>query len=134
MRLPTSRDWLRLLSSSLLVFAVAMVPASALAQDDEDISDDDLFEDVLDEELGDVGPEPKVYGWDDYAIWIPADILVVRPMALLDTAVGSAFFAGAAVLHTVFWDPGAIESVFQVAVRDPFDYLIRMPLGEFGEG
>ena len=146
MCLPHAREWLA--SSIALALALSLVldPAAALAQDDDDfLSDDYTSDDFLEE----VYVEPEVEqekGLAYWAFYVPADLLISRPFAVTDTAIGAALFvpsalvlAGTSLLKSTwdvtvgdgwYYDNGNLAAALQICLQDPADYLWNRPLGQ----
>ena len=61
---------------------------------------------------------------------IPVDVLVVRPLALVATVVGTAVF----VVGLLFSIPsGSVDYTAQKLIVEPFKFTFTRPVGEFNE-
>jgi hypothetical protein len=61
---------------------------------------------------------------------IPVDVLVVRPLGLVATAVGTAVF----VVGLLFSIPsGSVNYTAQKLIVEPFKFTFTRPVGEFNE-
>lgn len=56
------------------------------------------------------------------------DVAVLRPMGLLQLAIGSAMLPPA---YALTWFGGAQDEVLDLLFFSPFDHTFRRPLGEF---
>jgi hypothetical protein len=78
-------------------------------------------------------PAPVERNWSDQAISnanVAVDLLVLRPFAAVTLGAGAVLFVPAALLTA----PNGSESIkdaYQRFVREPGEYLISRPLGEF---
>ena len=125
-----------------IALAVALAPTAALAQDDDDLfSDDFLEEDYVEPEQ-----EAADSGLLHWALYVPIDVLLTRPLALNDTVVGGAFFGAAAPILGMaggvksiwdyawgegwYYDTGNLQAALQICVQDQWDYLWNRPLGQ----
>jgi len=143
-----SSDPLRRLFALVAVWLLVSASGVASAQDDdEDLfgDDEDFYEDLVLEDEEETPVEP-VSPWLYWGVEVPVDVLVLRPYAAVDVAVGSAFFSLIAPVQALgslagYWltfdgeerymDTGNLEQAFQQTVLDPLDYLVDRPLGEF---
>ncbi|MCA9512094.1 MAG: hypothetical protein KC560_15385 [Myxococcales bacterium] len=105
-------------------------------------SDDFLSEDFL-ETAEEEAPPSGPYHW---GFEVPVDILLLRPLAFLDSAVGLSLFgvtgATVAVPTAVeslvnlaidgewYWNNGDLAQAWQQTVLDPWEYTWRRPLGQ----
>jgi hypothetical protein len=134
---------------------------------DEEISADDLFGDgetsAADRKEREAGKEERRaddFLDEDYAeeeeqqekgplywgFYVPADLLLSRPFALNDTAIGFGFFAAATPVIGIgsglrsswdylkgdgwYFDRGNLQWAWQACVLDPWGYLWKRPLGQ----
>jgi hypothetical protein len=66
----------------------------------------------------------------DQDIAIPADILIVRPVSLAATVVGTVIF----IVSLPFSIPsGSVEPAAQALIVEPFKYTFTRPIGGFSE-
>ena len=138
--------WLRvpLVAAALLALVLAPAPAFAADDDDEDLfSDDFLEEEFAKDEETEKKDGPLLY----WGVMVPIDVLMSRPLAVTNTAVGFTFFVPAAAILGIFgsamsawevavddvdwyFDPGPIQTAWQICVQDPLDYAWNRPLGQ----
>ena len=139
-RLTDSRRQLAL-PTALLVVALSSSIASS-ADDDDLFSDDFLDEEVAEDEK----TEEKDGGLLYWGFMVPADVLVNRPLALTNTMIGFGFFAPSAAIllgggvvsglwemfggADWYFDPGPVQTAWQICVQDPLDYAWNRPLGQ----
>jgi hypothetical protein len=155
LRQPRLRGLRPLLGLLLVCSLFAASPVLAQADDDEDdflsddflhddeFEDDFLSDDFAEEVTEEVVRKKGVYYW---AFEVPVDVLVLRPIALADVAIGGGFFtiiapelvmgAGAGALWDLargkdwYFDTGTIDWALEQAVTNPAQYLFDRPLGQ----
>ena len=65
-----------------------------------------------------------------YAEDIPADVLIIRPVTLVGTVLGTALF----IVALPFSIPsGSVKMTAKKLIVEPFKYTFTRPLGEFDE-
>jgi hypothetical protein len=70
------------------------------------------------------------FGGESAVEAIPADVLIVRPLTLVATAVGTAVF----VVGLLFSIPsGSVDYTAQKLIVEPFKYTFTRPVGDFHE-
>lgn len=136
-------EWLRRLSLPAVLLAIALAPAAASSAEDDDLfSDDFLDEDPIAEDE----PEKKESALIHWGFMVPADLLLSRPIAITNTLVGFAFFVPSTAILSIagatsaswevfqgedwYFDPGPIQTAWQICVQDPLDYAVNRPLGQ----
>ena len=136
-------EWLRRLSLPAVLLAIALAPAAASSDEGDDLFSDDFLE----EESAPVEePEKKESALVHWGFMVPADILLSRPLALSNTLVGFGFFVPSTAILAIaggtsaswevfqgedwYFDPGPIQTAWQICVQDPLDYALNRPLGQ----
>jgi hypothetical protein len=77
-----------------------------------------------------IGVAGPVSGGESAVEAIPADVLVVRPLTLVATAVGTAVF----VVGLLFSIPsGSVNYTAEKLIVEPFKYTFTRPVGDFHE-
>lgn len=128
----------------------AEAPYDFLEEDDDFLGDpeprtrDAAADDFLDEDYEEEKEEERGFAY--WAVNVPIDVLLSRPIALTDTLVGGLFFTVAtpfiglatgskAVWEYVkgegwYYDGGGIQAARQICIDDPWDYAWNRPLGQ----
>jgi hypothetical protein len=137
-------DWRQRFILLAVLLAVALSPSAAIAADDDDdlFSDDFLEEEIEESEETEKKDGPLLY----WGFLVPVDVLASRPLAITNTIIGFGFFApsavillgGGAVAGAVdmfggadwYFDPGPVQTAWQICVQDPLDYAWNRPLGQ----
>ena len=136
--------WLRAPLLAVVFLVLALSPAAAVAAEDDDLfSDDFLEEEFTKDEETEQKDGPLVY----WGVMVPIDVLLSRPIAVTNTAVGFGFFVPATAILGIFgagmsawevviddvdwyFDPGPIQTAWQICVQDPLEYAWNRPLGQ----
>jgi len=114
-----------------------------LRGDTDTAEDDFLSEDFQEAAEEEAPPERGAYYW---GFEVPVDVLLLRPLAALDVAVGMNLFCITSVAIAVptgvesvvrsfidgelYWSNGDFQQAWQQTVLDPGEYLWRRPLGQ----
>jgi hypothetical protein len=147
--LRSTARWQRVLRRSLALAAVLTLALGASSTSWAQGNDDDLFGDeetFVDEFATAKELEGPQRGWRFWALSVPVDLLVLRPIAFADTAIGLMLYAGISQLQTVgvvlgamydwtidgewYVEQGGLDQAWQQLVGDPFMYLAERPIGE----
>ncbi len=69
---------------------------------------------------------------DPNSVPAPVDLILLRPIGLVATAVGAAAFVPAAAVTAIFHYE-SIPAVFDVLVRGPYEFTFVDPIGTHGD-
>ena len=139
-----SAVWLRAPLVAVVLLVLALTPAAAVAAEEDDLFSDDFLEgEFAKDEETEKKDGPLVY----WGVMVPIDVLLSRPIAATNTAVGWGFFVPSAAILGIseafraawdvaiddvdwYFDPGPIQTAWQICVQDPLDYAWNRPLGQ----
>lgn len=69
---------------------------------------------------------------DPNSVPVPVDLILLRPIGLVATAVGAVAFVPAAAVTALFHRE-SIPGVFDVLVRGPYEFTFVDPIGTHGD-
>jgi hypothetical protein len=69
---------------------------------------------------------------DPNSVPAPVDLILLRPIGLVATAVGAAAFVPAAAVTAVFHHQ-SVPNVFDLLVRGPYEFTFVDPIGTHGD-